>query len=291
MNNPQNLHELVPWHQADGSLIRLVGCWDGLSAIMVQEMGFEGIWSSGFCISASHGLPDASVLTKSEFLERAREMRNTAQMPILHDMDTGYGGPAHIIQYIREFAAAGVNGVCIEDKLFPKSNSFVGGNQGLMGIEEFCKKIMAAKEAVDDMYIVARIEAFISGFGLQDAIYRADAYAESGADAILIHSKSKDGKDILEFLDKWKKRCPIVIVPTTYAGVIPEEEMRNYGVNIVIYANQLLRVMVDHGFKYLKELEGWGETDVPGYDLEDMKTLFALQGMDVFKELEKKYSI
>jgi len=270
--------------------IRLVGAWDGLSAKLVEEAGFEGIWSSGFCISASHAVPDCSVLGKESFLERALEIRKATRLPVLHDMDTGYGEPAHLRYHVRDFENAGINGVCTEDKVFPKSNSFVEGGQQLMSDEDLCQTIISAKQAqqTSDFWVVARIEAFISGFGLKDALYRADAYADCGADAILIHSKSKSGSDIDEFLIKWKKKCPIVIVPTTYPTTFVEREMKDIGIDVVIYANQLIRAMVYKAKKVLRDITDAGITHE--MDIISMEEMFNLQDMPHFKRIEKKHA-
>ncbi len=280
MNN--NFWDLL---SENDSLIRLVGAHDGLSAKMIEEAGFDGIWSSGFGISTSHALPDASILGKESFLERAIEMRRSSDLPILQDLDTGYGGPSQLGYHVKDFEAAGINGVCIEDKIFPKTNSFVEGDQTLIGIEDFVDKIKSIQvNTSESFFTVARIEAFISGFGIDDAIYRADAYADY-ADAIVIHSKSKDGKDIREFLEKWDKKCCVIIIPTTYAEAFTEKEMKDLGVDFVIYANQLLRAMVYHGKLVLKDIFNNGIQKVN--DIATMKELFELQGMDKFKALGK----
>jgi phosphoenolpyruvate phosphomutase len=273
-----------------GKLTRLVGAHDGISAKLIEKAGFEGIWSSGFTISCSHGVPDASVLGKAEFLERAKEMRRAVMLPILADIDTGYGSASHVAYHARDFERAGINGVCIEDKIFPKTNSFVEGGQELTGVEDFCMKIVSAKQHTSfDFFVVARIEAFISGFGLEDAKYRADAYAECGADAILIHSKERDGKDIESFLLQWEKKCPIVIVPTTYPDAFNEQRMRELGVDIVVYANHPLRAMVSWCKTVLKILEKRGLSK----DIDDMiapvQLLFELSGMNEYKEKVKFY--
>jgi len=274
----------------ENKLIRLVGAHDGISAKLIEEAGFEGIWSSGLCISCSHCLPDASVLGKAEFLERASEMRRAVNIPILVDGDTGYGSASHIGYHVQDFEQAGINGVCIEDKIFPKTNSFAEGGQELLGIEDFCMKIVSAKQNTSyEFFVVARIEAFISGFGIEDAIYRADSYASTGADAILIHSKQRDGKEIEQFLLQWDKKCPIIIVPTTYPDAFSEQRMRELGVDIVIYANHPMRAMVGWCKTVLKILEKRGLSK----DIDDMiapvSTLFRLSGMDRYKELVKFY--
>lgn len=273
-----------------GKFVRLIGCHDGVSAKLTEEAGFEGIWSSGFTISCSHCVPDSSILGKYEFMERACEMRRASKLPILVDMDTGYGKAEHIGYHVKDLEQAGINGVCIEDKIFPKSNSFSEGGQELLGIEDFCNKIVSAQtNTTNDFFVVARIEAFISGFGIDDAIYRADAYADSGADAVLIHSKDADGKDIRSFLKAWKKKCPIVLVPTTYGETINEYEMREEGVDIVIYANQLMRVCIYWMKWLLDEMNHSGICRDFDTLISPVKELFRLSGMEKFKELSKKY--
>ena len=276
-------------------VIRLVGCHDGITARMVEEVGFEGIWSSGFTISASHCVPDASVLTKTEFLERAIEMKKASNLPILVDMDTGYGTATHMKYYIRDFENAGIDGVCIEDKRFPKTNSYIAGGQDQEDAHNFQMKLLRAKEAqrTKDFWVVARIESLICNpteDGLEDALFRASAFAEAGADAILIHSKSKDGKDIKQFLLDWEKKCPIIIVPTSYPDAFVESEMKELGIDIVIYANQLMRAMVMGGLRYLNAICGYGII-YGSEDIVNMQKMFELQGMPGFKKREKESEI
>lgn len=278
--------------------LRFIGAYDGLTAKLIEEAGFEGIWSSGLCISASYGLPDASVLSWSQFLERSQEMRRVSSLPILADIDTGFGSPETIGYIIREYIDAGIDGVCIEDKVFPKRNSYFGGEQSMLSAEEFCMKLDAVKseDKNNELFLVARIESFISGTGLEDALYRADSYYDSGADAILIHSKSWDGKDIESFLKSWEKKCPIVIVPTSYPEAFPEEIMKGIGIDIVIYANQLLRVFVEEGnwlLAYLSEegLLNEGLSLLIDDNIASVKEVFDLIGMDKIKEKEKRYKL
>lgn len=291
-----NFDDLLKFHKKKlkkNPVVRLVGCHDGLSARLVEEHGFEGVWSSGFAISASHAVPDCSVLTKTEFLERAREMRKATHLPILVDMDTGYGTAPHLRWYVREFDELGVDGVCIEDKKYPKTNSYIPGTQDQEDVHDFQMKIVSAKQATKkpDFWVVARIESLIHNpteEGLEDAIFRASAYVEAGADAILIHSKSTHGGDIKKFLKTWNKQCPIIIVPTSYPNAFTEEEMGDLGVDIVIYANQLIRAMV-YGAK--KVLNGMGVVGLPGLEIASMQQMFELQRMPDFKRLESKYNI
>jgi len=277
---------------ANTKLIRLVGAHDGMSAKLIEEAGFEGLWSSGFTISCSHCLPDASILGKAEFLERATEMRKASSLPILIDMDTGYGSASHIGYHIKDFERVGINGVCIEDKVFPKTNSYIKGGQVQLDVENFQAKILSAKESCSkEFFVVARIESLIAGAGMEDAIYRSDSYADVGADAILIHSKDTTGKDIETFLTKWTKKCPIIIVPTAYPDAFTEEKMGELGVDIVIYANHPMRAMVQWCKIVLRILEKRGLSTYIDDMIAPMKELFRLQGMQEFKDKEEKYSV
>jgi len=160
-------------------------------------------------------LNDTNELSWTQVLEIVEFMSDAVKIPILLDGDTGYGNYNNMRRLVRKLEQRGVAGVCIEDKLFPKTNSFVGERQPLADIKEFCGKIRAGKDSqTDDSFcIVARVEALISGWGLAEALKRAEAYREAGADAILIHSKVTDSSEIKAFMREWGKRGPVVIVP------------------------------------------------------------------------------
>src|SRR5713101_6246281 len=199
----------------------LMEAHSGLSAKIVEEAGFPGIWASGLSISASLGLRDSNEASWTQVLEVLEFMAESTKLPIR------------------------VAGVCIEDKLFPKTNSFVGERQPLAGIEEFSGRIKAGKDSQsdDDFVIVARTEALISGYGLDEALLRAEAYHAAGADAILIHSKQKTASEILAFAERWQNRCPLIIVPTTYHST-PTSLFRQAGISTVIWANHNLRAAI-----------------------------------------------
>src|SRR5688572_4316262 len=146
-------------------------------------------------------------------------MADATRIPIMLDGDTGYGNFNNVQRLVRKLEQRGVAAVCIEDKQFPKTNSFLGGKrQPLADVDEFCGKVKAGKDAQsdDDFCIVARVEAFIAGWGLDEAMQRAEAYRAAGADAILIHSALSTPEEILSFTSAWDNRCPVVIVPTKY---------------------------------------------------------------------------
>src|ERR1700744_4741128 len=177
----------------------------GLSAKIVEEAGFEGVWASGLSISAMLGLRDSNEASWTQVLEVLEFMADATTLPILVDGDTGYGNFNNVRRLVRKLGERGIAGVCLEDKLFPKTNSFLGEAQPLAEIEEFCGRLRAAKDSQvdDDFTLVARIEALISGRGMDEALRRAEAYHEAGADAVLIHSKLPTATEILDFTERW----------------------------------------------------------------------------------------
>ena len=271
-------------------LVRIVGAHDGLGAKIIGESGFDGVWASGLEISASYGLPDANILTMSEYLERATEMNEATSLPVIADCDTGYGNVNNVIHMVEKYEKAGIAAICIEDKLFPKVNSFIEGRQDLADIEEFCGKIRAVKNTQKnpDFMVIARVEALIAGWGMKEALKRATAYAESGADAILIHSKKRDNKEILEFCKKFKKKIPIVVVPTTYPK-FNEKEMPKYGIKMVIYANHVIRSTIKAVSETLQILNKKGELASIEKKIAPLEKVFDLQGMKILKNNEKSY--
>ena len=216
---------------------------NGLSAKVVEEAGFEGIWGSGLSISAALGVRDNNEASWTQVLEVVEFMADATKIPILLDGDTGYGNFNSMRRLVTKLEQRGVAGVCIEDKIFPKTNSFIRGNaQPLAEIDEFAGKIKAGKEAQtdDDFVIVARVEAFIAGWGLDEAMRRAEAYRLAGADAILIHSALRAPTEILAFKKEWGDRLPVVIVPTKYYTT-PTDVFREHGFALCIWANHVMR--------------------------------------------------
>ncbi|MFE5219366.1 MULTISPECIES: isocitrate lyase/phosphoenolpyruvate mutase family protein [unclassified Streptomyces] len=228
-----------------GELVRVAGAHDALGAVLAEQAGFDAVWSSSLEVSAARCLPDASVLTMTEYLEAASNMQKALGIPVIADCDTGYGNNLNVVHMVHEYEAAGITAVCMEDKLFPKLNSFASGDQTLLSSEAFCSKIRAAKNAqsTEDFYVVARTEALINGLSVDVALERSHAYCDAGADAVLIHSKSKTKDQVEEFLSRWDGRRPVVIVPTTYPDWHVDDIVKA-GVSVVIYANQGLRATV-----------------------------------------------
>lgn len=271
-------------------VIHIVGAHDGLGAKLVERNGFSGVWASSFEISTSHAVPDANILTMSQYLERACEMNDAVSIPVVADCDTGYGNSNNVIYMVKKYEAAGIAAVCIEDKRFPKVNSFIPGRQELASIAEFVGKIMAAKNAqrTEEFMVFARVEALIAGWGQEEALKRAHAYAKAGADAILIHSKASSPKAIIDFARSWDGNTPLIIVPTTYPA-ITREQIEELGIKMVIYANQGLRAAVKAMDSVLAELYKDKSTLRIEDKIAPMKKLFQLQGMPQMKENEKVY--
>ena len=218
---------------------------NGLSAKIVEETGFKGIWASGLSMSAALGVRDNNEASWTQVLEVLEFMSDATSIPILVDGDTGWGNFNNMRRAVTKLCQRGVAAICIEDTLFPKTNSFIGEGQPLADIDEFCGKIKAGKDSQldDDFSVIARIEALISGWGMDEALRRAEAYHEAGADAILIHSKKSDGEEILQFAREWAGRSPVVIVPTTYYAT-PTEAYREAGIALTIWANHNLRAAI-----------------------------------------------
>ncbi|GJQ58421.1 MAG: phosphoenolpyruvate mutase [Candidatus Scalindua sp. AMX11] len=221
----------------------LMEAHSGISAKIVEEAGFKGIWGSGLAISGSLGVRDNNEASWTQVLEVVEFMSDATTIPILIDGDTGYGNFNNMRRLVKKLEQRDIAGVCIEDKLFPKTNSFLReGAQPLADIDEFCGKIKAGKDIQkdDDFVIVARVEAFIAGWGLQEALNRAEAYCNAGADAILIHSKLSNASEVFDFIKVWGDRSPVAIVPTKYYTT-PTDEFRKYQISLAIWANQVFR--------------------------------------------------
>ena len=272
------------------SILKVGGAFDAMSAKLVENSGFDAVWAGSFAISATHALPDASILTMTEFFDVASSMASTCEIPIIADCDTGYGGPSNVSHMVRKYENAGISSICIEDKIFPKENSLLeNGRNDLLSEKEFVAKILAAKEARSNknFIIMARVEALISGAGMDEALKRATAYENAGADAILIHSKQKTPDEIFEFTDSWKGSAPLVVVPTTYDSV-KISELESHKIKMVIYANQTLRVAHMAMTGLLNELVKADHISDVKDKISTMQDIFHLQEMYDIKNKEKE---
>ncbi len=225
----------------------------------------------------------------SDSLAAAQDMADSVSIPVVADCDTGFGNSNNVIQMVKKYEAAGISAVCIEDKLFPKVNSYVPGRQELVSIPEFVGKIMAGKSAqkTKDFMIFARVEALIAGWGMEEALKRARAYADAGADAILIHSKQKTPDEIIKFVRAWNNYKPLMVVPTTYPS-LTEKQMKELDIRMVVYANQGLRAAVKGVNDILSQISKQGISNIDD-KIAPMAEIFELQGMSKMKEDERKY--
>ncbi len=227
------------------NLAFLMEAHDALSARVVEAVGFEGIWASGLSMSSALGVRDCNEATWTQILDVLEFMADATTKPILVDGDTGHGNFNTVRRFVKKLCQRNIAGVCIEDKVFPKMNSFIGDGQVLADIDEFCGRIRAAKDSqlYDDFTVIARVEALIAGKGLDEALRRAHAYCDAGADGVLIHSKMDVADEIVGFVGRWQNRAPVVIVPTRYYRT-PTSLFQEIGISLVIWANHNLRAAV-----------------------------------------------
>lgn len=264
---------------------------NGLSAKIVEEAGFKGIWGSGLSVSASLGVRDNNEASWTQVLDVLEFMSDASNIPILLDADTGYGNFNSVRRLVRKLEQIDVAAMCIEDKLFPKTNSFISSeSQPLADIDEFAGKIKAAKDTQQnpDFSVVARVEALIAGWGMEEALKRAEAYHAAGADAILMHSKINTADEVLAFMKEWGNRGPVVLVPTMYYNT-PVEAFEKAGVSLVIWANHLLRASI----KAMQETAAriYQERSISDIENEvvSVKEIFRLQNAKELEEAEKRY--
>jgi len=264
---------------------------NGLSARIVEEAGFKGIWGSGLTLSASLGVRDNNEASWTQVLDMMEFMSDATTIPILLDADTGYGNFNNVRRLVRKLEQINIAGMCLEDKLFPKTNSFINSEQQpLADIEEFAAKIKAAKDTQQDpdFCVVARVESLIAGWELDEALKRAEAYRLAGADAILMHSKLKTADQILAFLREWQNRCPVVIVPTTYYST-PTSTYEEAGVSLVIWANHLLRASIKAMQQTAAQIYQERTISAIEGQVVTVKEIFRLQNAAELEEAEQRY--
>jgi phosphoenolpyruvate phosphomutase len=218
-------------------------------------------------------------------------MSDATRLPILLDADTGYGNFNNVRRLVRKLEQRAVAAMCIEDKLFPKTNSFLNGDRHpLADIDEFCGKIKAAKDTqcYPSFCVVARVEALIAGWGMSETLRRAHAYRDAGADAVLIHSKRSTPEEILDFMAEWGNAGPVVIVPTMYYDT-PTSVFEEAGVNLVIWANQLMRSSVAAMQRTTAQIRRECSVRSVESQIVPVKEVFRLQNAAELEEAEGKY--
>ena len=252
---PEVRRQILRRQIASGEIVKVMVAYDGLSALLVEKTSvekdgekrqFDGIWVSSLCDSTAKGKPDIELVDLTSRLNSLNDMMEVTTKPIICDADTG-GLVEHFVYNIKTLERIGVSAVIIEDKIGLKRNSLLGNDveQHQDSIEHFCEKIREGKKALTSstFMLIARIESLILDQGVDDALERARAYVTAGADGIMIHSRADTPDEIFEFTDRFRKEdknTALVVVPTTF-NKVREDEFRAHGVNVVIYANHMLR--------------------------------------------------
>jgi phosphoenolpyruvate phosphomutase len=272
-------------------IVRILEAHNGLTGLIVEKtqikkkgktIEFDGIWESSLTDSTAKGKPDTELVDFSSRFSTIEEILEVTTKPIIVDGDTG-GRIDHFKFRVKTLERLGVSAIIIEDKIGDKRNSLFGTTvpQEQDSIDHFSQKIHEGKKSqvTEDFMIIARVESLILQKGMDDALLRTKAYIKAGADGIMIHSKNKDGKEIIEFCNHFKKfaiRVPLIVVPSTYAH-ITENELQDLGVNVVIYANHLLRsaypAMVNTAKSLLENCRGMEASDDYCMSIKEIITL------------------
>ncbi|MGE3943420.1 MAG: phosphonopyruvate hydrolase [Alphaproteobacteria bacterium] len=277
---------------ASGSLATVMAAHNPLSARLAEEAGFDGIWASGFELSAAYGVPDASLLSFTTHLDMTRAIVEQVRLPLIADLDTGYGNAINVFHVVGAYARAGAAAVVIEDKIFPKDTSLLaGGRQELVRVEEFQGKIEAARAAAEDhdLLVIARTEALIADLGLDEALRRGAAYEEADADLLLIHSKQKTPDEIVAFAHAWKGKIPLVLVPTAYPDLTEAKAKALGKIGIMIYANHAVRAAVTAMRDIFAAIRRDGGIHEIDKRIAAVEEIFDLQRVPAMKKAEKRY--
>ncbi|RVK45735.1 isocitrate lyase/phosphoenolpyruvate mutase family protein [Sinorhizobium meliloti] len=277
---------------AERGLVHIMATHSPLSAVLAEEAGFDGLWASGFELSALYGVPDMSLISMTQHLDMLRATAGRSSLPIVADIDTGYGNAINVIHAIGEYERAGASAVVIEDKTFPKVTSLVdGGRQELLRIEEFQGKIEAAinTRKDPDFLVIARTEALIAGLGEEEALKRARAYETAGADMILIHSKKKDPSEIESFARAWDGNVPLTIVPNAYPELDASRIETLGNIRMVIYGNYGVRAATAAMQTAFRRIIADGGVQNVHKDIAPVEEIFRLQRTDETKVNERAF--
>lgn len=276
----------------EGRLFHAMAAHNPMAAKLAEEAGFNGIWGSGFELSASYAVPDASILSMNTHIEMMRAISSVVEIPLIADIDTGFGNAVSVHYVVPQFEAAGASAIVMEDKTFPKDTSLrADGRQELVRIEEFQGKVAAACAARKDkdLVVIARVEALIAGLGQDEAIRRGLAYEEAGADAVLIHSKKKTADEILAFVEAWPGKAPLVLVPTAYPQLTEADIAALRKVGVVIYGNHAIRAAVGAMRSVFAQIRAEGGIRHVDAQLPSVAEIIRLQGDVHMREVESQF--
>ena len=261
-----------------------------LAAIISEKIGFQALWASGLSISTLLGMRDCNEISSDQLLNIIELMSYSVNIPILVDGDTGFGNFNNARIFVKKLCSIGIGGVCFEDKVFPKKNSFIEKEQLLAPIEEFCGKIKACKDyqSNEDFILVARTEALVAGKDNEEALIRAHAYVEAGADAVLIHSKLKHADEIIQFAQDWNQKTPLIAVPTTYYNT-PVRDLEISGVNNIIWANHNIRSCFSGMMDVASQIYKTNSASNVENKIASVKDIFNLLDYKELEDAELKY--
>lgn len=275
--------------KSTNDIVMVGGAWDVMSAIMVQESKFDAIWISGLGLSVSRkGRPDASIITMSDIVDVTYNISNVVSIPLIIDMDSGFGNAVNVYYSIKELVRAGASGVCIEDNIFPKTNSFYNGtNKHLVAPIEMQNKIRAVRDSSFDKFVViARNESLIVGSDINEALDRCYAYEEAGADGLVVHTAQ--WSLLSKFLERWNGKAPLVCIPTKMPQV-SLAEFKKHGFEMLIFANQALRAAIKSSREVLAEIVRSGLSSSLENKISSIEEVFNLVDMGFYGKLEEKY--
>lgn len=270
---------------------QLMGVHDGLSARIATAEGFPALWASGLCMSTARGVRDSDEASWTELLGLVETMVEAAAVPILVDGDTGYGNFNTARRFSQRAERTGAAGVCFEDKVFPKMNSFFGDSHELAPVAEFCGKIKACKDAQRDpgFVVVARTESLIAGRPMEEALDRAAAYAGAGADALFVHSRRSTPVEIATFLEGYEGALPVVIAPTTFPD-LSVAEFGRLGVSAVIWANHSMRAAFSAMREVCQQIRADGGISAVEGQVATLKEIFGLLDYKALEHDEERYT-
>ncbi len=277
---------------AEKGLVEAMAAHSPLSAMLAAEAGFDAIWASGFELSALYGVPDVSIVSMTQHLDMTRAIADRSGLPVVADIDTGFGNAINVLYAVEQYERAGVGAIVMEDKSFPKVTSLIaGGRQDMVRIEEFQGKIEAARAARrdPDLVLVARTEALIAGLGQEEALKRARAYEAAGADLILVHSKQKTPDEIEAFIRAWDGKVPIALVPTAYPQMTVARVKELKKVGLLIWGNHAIRASVGAMRATFAQIRREGGIHGVEAGIATVEEVFDLQGMGTVKDNEKRF--
>ncbi len=277
---------------AEKGLVEAMAAHSPLSAMLAAEAGFDAIWASGFELSALYGVPDVSIVSMTQHLDMTRAMVDRSGLPVVADIDTGFGNAINVLHAVEQYERAGVGAIVMEDKSFPKVTSLIaGGRQDMVRVEEFQGKIEAARSARrdPDLVVAARTEALIAGLGQDEALKRARAYEAAGADLILVHSKQKTPDEIEAFIKAWDGKVPIALVPTAYPQMTVARVRELGKVGLLIWGNHAIRAAVGAMRATFAQIRKDGGIHSVEASIASVDAVFDLQGMGTVKDNEKRF--